>query len=342
MKKSILTGSHLSRLARFLTQIGYRIALAATALLALGSAQLTEAQTTIQVTTAQQGVTDASHCSLQEAIYAAEFGSNTALNLTDPDRFYTTGCVLQGASGPFTIVLQKTVYSFDTFWDRDAHNPFGLTATPIIFANITIQGNGATLQWTGTGNSDCLPLEAQRSSTRWITRLFPEQERCGSSPSTSRYSKSKAATERAEAAEVSVQGEPSMLAWWVPASQLSTLRTAPSIPTSPLAAMAATPVASPLMVLVAVAVACPAMAGLPAVKVEAAVALAPEDTVGMDLVEVEAVQVARSSMAQTVSFQGAPVDTSAVEAAAAARVTAMEAFAPAAAAVEEDRRTWAS
>jgi hypothetical protein len=79
--------------------------------------------------------------------------SNTALNLTDPDRFYTTGCVLQGSTPPFAIVLQKTVYSFNTFWDRDAHNPFGLTATPIIFANITIQGNGATLQWTGTGNS---------------------------------------------------------------------------------------------------------------------------------------------------------------------------------------------
>ena len=153
MKKSILTGSHMSRVARFLTQIGYRIALAATPLLALGSAQLTEAQTTIQVTTTQQGVTDASNCSLQEAIYAAEFGSNTALNLTDPDSFYTTGCVLQGASAPFTIVLQKTVYSFNTFWDRDAHNPFGLTATPIIFTNITIQGNGATLQWTGSGNS---------------------------------------------------------------------------------------------------------------------------------------------------------------------------------------------
>lgn len=153
MKKPILTGSHVSRVARFLTQIGYRIALAAISLFALGSAQLTEAQTTIQVTTTQQGVTDPSHCSLQEAIYAAEFGSNTAVNLTDPDRFYSTGCVLQGGSPPFTIVLQNTVYSFNTSWGRDAHNPFGFTATPIIFTNITILGNGAMLQWTGTGNS---------------------------------------------------------------------------------------------------------------------------------------------------------------------------------------------
>src|SRR5215471_8527461 len=153
MKKSRLSGSHESQLARLFTKIGYRIVLAATPLLALGSAHLTKAQTTIQVTTTQQGVTDPGNCSLQEAIYAAEFASNTALNLTDPDRFYKTGCVLQGASAPFTIVLQKQVYTFNTSWDRDAHNPFGFTATPLIFTNITIQGNGATLQWTGAGNS---------------------------------------------------------------------------------------------------------------------------------------------------------------------------------------------
>ena len=153
MKQPLSTGSHASRAARFLTHIGYRIALAATLLLALGSAPLAEAQTTIQVTTTQQGVTDPGNCSLQEAIYAAEFASNTALNLTDPDRFYTTGCVLQGSTPPFQIVLEKTVYTFNTSWDRDAHNPFGLTATPLIFTNIFIQGNGATLEWTGTGNS---------------------------------------------------------------------------------------------------------------------------------------------------------------------------------------------
>ncbi len=138
---------------KFASVFGHWTALVAILMLMLGSEQRTSAQTTILVTTTQQGVTDSTHCSLQEAIYAAEFASNTALNLTDPDSFYTTGCVLQGASGPFTIVLQKTVYSFNTFWDRDAHNPFGLTATPIIFTNITIKGNGATLQWTGSGNS---------------------------------------------------------------------------------------------------------------------------------------------------------------------------------------------
>jgi uncharacterized repeat protein (TIGR01451 family) len=149
----LLTFHRISRITRFLAQIGYRIAFAAIPLLMLGSVQLTLAQTTIQVTTTQQGVTDPNNCSLQEAIYGAELQSNTALNLTDPDRFYTTGCVLQGGGTPFTIVLQNSVYQFSTFWDRDAHNPFGPTATPLIFADITIQGNGATLQWTGSGTS---------------------------------------------------------------------------------------------------------------------------------------------------------------------------------------------
>ncbi len=127
-----------------------------------------------------------------------------------------------------------------------------------------------------------------------------------------------------------MQVEQSMSARLVRACQLSTSRTAPSIPTSPLAAMAATQVASPLMVLVevAAAVACPAMAGFPAVKVEAAVAVAPEETVGMDSVEVEAVEVAPSSMARTVKSREALADTSAVVAAAAARVTDMVASCP--------------
>jgi len=90
-----LTFCHVSRVTRYLAQTGYWIALAAIPLLTLGSAQLAVAQTTIQVTTTLQGVTDTSHCSLQEATHAAEFESNTALNLTDPDRFYKTGCVLR-------------------------------------------------------------------------------------------------------------------------------------------------------------------------------------------------------------------------------------------------------
>ena len=101
---------HVSPEARSLAQSGCWVVLAITSLLTLGTAQLLVAQTTIEVTTTQQGVTDPSHCSLQEAIYAAEFASNTALNLTDPDTFYSTGCELQGGSPPFAIARVKLSY----------------------------------------------------------------------------------------------------------------------------------------------------------------------------------------------------------------------------------------
>jgi hypothetical protein len=151
---SLLAPSCVSRITRFFAQSGPWTALAVILLLTLVSGQQSTAQTTIQVTTTLQGVTDATHCSLQEAIYGAEFASNTGVNATDPDNFYTTGCVLQGSgNGPFTIVLQNSEYDFNNFWDGDAYNPFGPTATPIIFSDITIQGNGATLAWTGKETS---------------------------------------------------------------------------------------------------------------------------------------------------------------------------------------------
>jgi hypothetical protein len=347
MKKPIFTGSHVSRVARVLTQIGYGFALAAIPLLALGSAQPTEAQTTIQVTTMQQGVTDGSHCSLQEAIYAAEFASDTALNLTDPDSFYKTGCVLQGASGPFTIVLQKSVYSFNTFWDRDAHNPFGLTATPIIFTNITIQGNGATLQWTGSGNSR---LFAVGSASIFDTLDNKTVSGTGALRLESVYIKGfkiKGGSGAAEAPEATAQVERYTSARLTPASQLSTSRTAPSIRTSPLAAMAATQVAFPnsVLVQVAAAVAYPAMVAVPAPAEAAEVAVAPEEMVGVEVLvsaEAEAEVAVPSSMVETVpTIQGAVEHTSAV-AVAASPIMAMAPLAPVAEEVEEERLVAAS
>ena len=310
---------HISWVARFLTQIGYRIALAATPLLALGSAQLTEAQTTIQVTTTQQGVTDANNCSLQEAIYAAEFGSNTALNLTDPDRFYTTGCVLQGASGPFTIVLQKSVYSFNTFWDRDAHNPFGLTATPIIFANITIQGNGATLQWTGSGNSRLFAVgsasifDTLDNKTVSGTGALTARKRLHQGIQNKRWGRS-----RAEAAEVLVQVERSMSARSVRACptldvENSTFDSNFAIGGNggPRRLRTFT-----ILVEVAAAVACPAMVDL-AAGGGGGGGGGSRGHGGWSSVVVEAAEVAPSSMAQTVTSRAALADTSAVAAEAA-------------------------
>lgn len=112
----------------------------------------TPAGSTITVDTTDPGVTNG-QCSFQEAIYAAEFGANIALNQTDPDTTYSTGCAPGSGNGD-TIVLQAgETYSFDKSWDGDAHNYMGPTATPIIFTSITIQGNGATLQWTDGGHA---------------------------------------------------------------------------------------------------------------------------------------------------------------------------------------------
>ena len=108
----------------------------------------------IQVNTTTPGDTHTldggPYCSLQEAIYATEFGAAVAIDFTDPDHTYTSGC--SDASGNWnTIALQNLIYQFGAYWDGDAHNPFGPAATPIIFKKITIQGNGATLQATAAG-----------------------------------------------------------------------------------------------------------------------------------------------------------------------------------------------
>src|SRR5215813_12010476 len=117
--------------------------------------QQSAAQATIQVTTTQQGITNG-QCSLQEAIYASEFKSNTAIKSTSPDSAYTTGCVAGTGNGDTIVLPAGAVFTFDHFWDGDAYNKFGPTATPIIFSKIIIEGNGATLQWQDTfrpGNS---------------------------------------------------------------------------------------------------------------------------------------------------------------------------------------------
>lgn len=123
-------------------------------LLGTGFAQRASAQ--INVSPNSEGNTLGAACSLQEAIYATEFGANVALDQTDPDDTYTTGC--SDASGNWnTIVLPGGTLNFTKFWDGDAHNPFGPTATPIIFKTITIQGNGTTLQWAWTPATSPLP-----------------------------------------------------------------------------------------------------------------------------------------------------------------------------------------
>lgn len=81
---------------------------------------------------------------------------NKAVSSTAPDIFYTTGCVPGTGNGDTIVLPPGAFFTFDHFWDGDSHNPYGPTATPIIFSTVTIEGNGATLQWVNTfspGNS---------------------------------------------------------------------------------------------------------------------------------------------------------------------------------------------
>jgi hypothetical protein len=107
---------HVNRGVRSLVQIGFCIVAEIISPLMFCTAPHMVDETTIAVTTTRQRVTHAGSCSLQETFMPRNFASNK-------------------------------------FLDRDAHNLFRLTATAIIFTQITLQANGATLQWTGTGNS---------------------------------------------------------------------------------------------------------------------------------------------------------------------------------------------
>ena len=145
-EKSSIFPNERPRLARSRTPSQQWTALAAALILTACFGQRCTAQVTIQVNTTQQGVTNG-QCSLQEAIYASEFKSNTAIGSTSPDTTYSTGCVAGTGNGDTIVLPPGAVFTFDHFWDGDANNIFGPTATPIIFSKITIEGNGATLQW---------------------------------------------------------------------------------------------------------------------------------------------------------------------------------------------------
>jgi hypothetical protein len=96
----------------------------------------------IHVTATTQGNSNGG-CSLQEAIYAANFDQNLAIDTVLPNHFYSTGC--EAGSGDDTIILPPgSVFQLQSIVD-DAENPEGPTATPLIFSTITIEANGSTL-----------------------------------------------------------------------------------------------------------------------------------------------------------------------------------------------------
>ena len=109
---------------------------------------------TINVTTTQWRVSGGPGCSLQEAIWAANLQTSLALsgvNSDGSDSFVVTNCT--AGDGNDTIVLPIKGVFVLTAAVPDIHSILGPTANPIVFSNITIEGNGAQLWWLGAGHA---------------------------------------------------------------------------------------------------------------------------------------------------------------------------------------------
>ncbi len=135
-----------------------RLALIAMLLVAIGGFCGTAQAATIFVTTVEQKISETGGCSLQEAIYSSILHDSfdgvhgMAIDATDPDHFIQTECLL-GTGNDIIILPAAGVLQLSNFLDGDAYNPFGPTATPLIFSTITIEGAAATLQWVGDSNT---------------------------------------------------------------------------------------------------------------------------------------------------------------------------------------------
>jgi hypothetical protein len=104
---------------------------------------------TIHVNTTAPGINGDAFCSLQEAIYSANFDTNTFVDPAHPgDPAITTACA--SGKGSDTIALPDgAIFLFNNVASSivdDPYNYMGPTATPIIFTKITIEGNGARME----------------------------------------------------------------------------------------------------------------------------------------------------------------------------------------------------
>jgi List-Bact-rpt repeat protein len=104
----------------------------------------------IFVTSLDSKISTTGGCSLQEAIYSANFDDNVAIRFDLEGKPYqiTTQC-LPGQGDDVIVLPTKAVLVLD-FIVSDDINPAGPTATPIITSNVKIEAHGATLQHGGS------------------------------------------------------------------------------------------------------------------------------------------------------------------------------------------------
>jgi CSLREA domain-containing protein/uncharacterized repeat protein (TIGR02543 family) len=103
---------------------------------------------TIYVTTLEDKVSSTGGCSLKEAIFSANLDNNIAITTYGEDgsqATITTGCV--PGSGDDIIVLPTGGLLLLSAIQDDVNNAAGPTATTMITSTITIEANGATLQF---------------------------------------------------------------------------------------------------------------------------------------------------------------------------------------------------
>jgi hypothetical protein len=106
----------------------------------------------IPVTTVEQKISSSRGCSLQEAIFSANFDNNVAIagySGATPIEVVTQ-CV-PGSGDDIIVLPAKGLLLLSRIVD-DHISPAGPTATPIITSTITILAYGATLQRTGNQN----------------------------------------------------------------------------------------------------------------------------------------------------------------------------------------------
>ncbi len=109
----------------------------------------------IFVTSLEDKISSTGGCSLQEAIYSANLNSNTAPDLFKDDgseNLIPTQCVPGSPDGTDILVLPAGAVFLIDHPILDEHNPFGLTATPMVTSRIRIEANGSTFRYTGTKN----------------------------------------------------------------------------------------------------------------------------------------------------------------------------------------------
>lgn len=101
----------------------------------------------IAVNTINQEVNNDGNTSLQEAIFAANFDDNIAIDPGNLSNFITTNAT--PGSGADTIVLEAGATYQMSDIVQDQFNQTGISANPAIFSDITIEANGATLERVG-------------------------------------------------------------------------------------------------------------------------------------------------------------------------------------------------